>query len=223
MSTQSVVRGGGTKRIGLALIIVGALAFVACAVTIAVRIGPALGKGLTGRAYATPMDQVVTLTRGKWVVFQRNGTQSGGGGFTYSQENAITIAPSDVEVTDAGGRPVRTSELTANETITRNGAIYSGAVSFEVSSGGRYRIEIAQPGDQMLLSRDLGSLFVSVLGFILGAVGSMFVIGAGAIVLIVRASRRHRHRQTGPPPGLYPHPTTPGQMLYWNGAQWGQP
>jgi hypothetical protein len=213
---------GRSKRIGLTLIIVGALAFVACAVTIGVRVGPPLAKGITGRAYSTPMDQFVTLTHGKWVIFQRTGTQSGGGGITYSNQGPVTISPSDVEVTDPAGNPLPTSRMTANETIDRNGTVYTGALSFEVPARGQYRVVITQASDQVLLSRDLGSLFLSVLWLILVAVASVFVVGAGVIAMIVRASRRRRRPPSGPPPGFYPHPAIPGRMLWWDGYQWAR-
>ena len=221
MSAESnPATGVTTKRVGLAMVVVGALVLIACVATIAIRIGPAVVNGITGRSYATPMDQVVTLSHGKWVVFERTGSQSGGGGVTFTQNGAVTLSPDDVEVTDPDGNPVVTSFTTSNETINRNGAIYTGAVSFEANVHGDYRVRISATGDQVLLSRDLGSLFGSVLGFFLTAVGAGLLLVAGIVVLIVSATRRRRRRPTLPPPGWYPNPQVPGQVLWWNGQQW---
>lgn len=90
---RSPISRRGPKRAGLTLITVGAVAAATCLTIIGIRIGPALAHSLTGTSYATPMDQRVSLTRGKWVVFQRTGSQTGGGGVSFTDNNAVTLAP----------------------------------------------------------------------------------------------------------------------------------
>jgi len=98
-------------------------------------------------------------------------------------------------VTDSDGQPATTSSPPANDAIKREGTIYTGAVAFDASHQGTYRIQISQNSEQVLLIRDLGSPFGSVLGVIFTAVGAAFGIGAGALMLIISANHERKRRR----------------------------
>jgi hypothetical protein len=211
-------------RIGWLLIAAGLVLFAVSATIGGIRVGPALTHGLTGPSYQTPMDRTLSLSRGTWVVFERSGAQYGGGGFTVTNETGVTLGPGDVEVTGPDGRPIPTSTPSNNETINRNGTIYLGAVSFTVSRAGRYRVEIPQTDDDVILSRDLGSLLGSVLVLILTAIGGLLMAGGGTLTLIVGANRRRRRSAAFfAPPGWYPSPWMPNEYCWWDGRQWVPP
>ncbi len=198
-----------------------AATLIVCLATVGVRIGPALLQALTGPSHATPLDRTMTLTRGEWVVFELTGSQTSGGPVTVTNVSGVTLTPGDVVVTDPTGRPVATSVPSTNQTINRNGTIYSGAVAFDVTHPGKYRIRIAQAGDEVLIGRDIGSLLGSVLGFIVTGGSAGLGIVAGVVVLVVSARRRRRRlAQVLPAPGWYADPRTPGAYAWWNGQRW---
>ena len=62
-----------------------------------------------------------------------------------SDQEPVTISPSDVEVTDSTGQQLTTRTPSVNQTIDRDSTVYTGAVSFDVASKGQYRIQVSQP------------------------------------------------------------------------------
>jgi hypothetical protein len=219
-----VARFGAVKTVGWALAAVSGTTLVVCVALIVVRVGPPLAQGLTAPTYSTPMDRSVTLSRGDWVVFQHTGTQSGAGGVTFTQQVSVTISPGDVEVTDPDGHELNLSTESTSETINRNGAIYTAAVSFDAPRGGQYRVRIAQGGDQVLLSRDLGDLFGSVIGYFVAGGGAVYLLMVAVVVLVIDGDRRRRRRTRSiARPGWYPNPNQPGTVLWWDGQRWQLP
>ena len=195
-----------------------------------VRLGIDAFRDLRAPSYTTPMDRTMHLSPGRWSVFERTGSQVGGGGFTFTENGIPDLAPTDVTVQDSSGASVPTFPDDQNETINRNGAIYTGAVAFHIASGGSYRITVSNGGAQVIVARSLFdglgptlvTLFICVFFFLAAIVVLL-------ISLIVRARRRRRMQPYGPgpnppppppgpwgppPPGPWPGPPAPG---------WGAP
>jgi hypothetical protein len=103
------------------------------------------------------------------------------------------ITPAQVIITDPSGRGVAAYVETSNQTINRNGQIFTGAVRFQASTSGRYEIRVT--GDspsQVIITEDLGSAFAAVLGWF-GALFGGMVLLTGGIVILVRGRRRAAH------------------------------
>lgn len=195
------------KRIGWILIGVGIAVMALCVTFGILGSGRELVHGLTSTEYSTPVDRSLKLGEGKYVVFERD---------------VVTIRPDQVHVIAPDGSTVTTHEVGSSQKIDRNGRTYLGAVSFHTPKSGHYRIHVdADQATQVLISRDLGSLILAVLGWILGAGLGFFILAAGVALLIVSAVRRRRPPVvTAAPPGWYSDPSTPGRQRWWNGQNW---
>lgn len=161
-----------------------------------------------------PGQERIHLRQGKYIVFQRTGTTTGGGGISFTRDNGISLAPSMVSVTSSSGGNVDVGFPGSTQTITRGSHRYTGAVEFHAPSDGDYDIRIAAPPQpDVLVTRSLGDTFRSLLVWlVLGGVA--FLVFAGGVALLIVGEVR-RHRKPPPPPPLWsppppPHPWSPG-------------
>ena len=148
------------------------------------------------------------LKPGKYLVFQRTGTTTGGGGITFSRDRGVSLAPSMVTVTEATGEGLDVGVPGSTQTITRGGRKYTGAVEFRIPNTDDYVIRVdAPPQDDVLVARSLGEAFRSLVPWIGLGVLAFLVFAAGVTLLIVGEVRRHR--QNRPPPPYWQQPSWP--------------
>jgi Protein of unknown function (DUF2510) len=214
-------RGVSTlKRVGLALIAVGVCVMALCGTVIGVKIVPSLIRGITGPVYAVPMDRTISLSAGKYLVFERTGTRTSGGPITVTDDQGVSIGPDQIRVTAPDGTGVATGFPSGAQTIERNGVVFTGAVEFRARVSGDYEISVQTSSPTtVMISRDLGSLIISVLAWIATGAAGFFLLAAGTVMLIVYATRRNR-TPPGAPPGWYADPMDPGATRWWNGQVW---
>lgn len=207
------------RTIGWVLVALGVLVAAGSGVTLVVKIVNYVSHGLHEPTYPTPVNQQYRFHAGTYVVFERTGSASG-------VEGATTITPAQVTVTDDAGAVLSTGRPSGHQTITRDGEVYTGAVSFHVSHGGRYQVTVAadQP-TKVFVERDLGSIALALVVWILLIAGGVVTIIVGVVLIVVDVARKRR----GPPgvftpvafpAGWYPDPQFPGRSRWWDGQAW---
>jgi hypothetical protein len=228
---------GPSVRASVVVIAVG----IALAVPSGIQIALPFVRTISSKAVATPGVAHVRLERGGYTIFERTGTTAGGGGFTVTRNNAVSIDPSQVSVTAAGGgdRLVVKPATGVTERITRGSEIFTGAIRFRVDARGDYevRVDTSRPGD-VLVARSFGDTLHSVLGWVGAALGGAAIGLAGITMLIIGSVRRRRGGRSvhvpspgtslpvasSPdrlaPTGWYPDPEQPARLRYWDGTCW---
>jgi hypothetical protein len=182
-----------TKRTGITLVVLAVALMATAGAFIGTGLATSVGNALGGPIASTPTDQVKHLSPGRYVIFERTGTQSGVGGFSVTENAAVTITPAQVIITDPSGRAVAADAETSNQTTNRNGQIFTGAVRFQASTSGRYEIRVTSDSpSQVIISEDLGPAFAAVLGWFGALFGGMVLLTVG-IVVLVRGRRRATH------------------------------
>lgn len=161
-------------------------------VIVGVRTGPTILRTLNSPSVRTPGVTRPRLTAGTWFVFERTGTTRGGGGFTFTRNDAPVLRAADVTVTKPDGGDVAGSHVTVNETLTKGSRIYTAVLQFTVESTGTYAVTAGGPDSEIIVGRSLADTFRGSLWlFVVGAVGGLLV-AAGVVLLIVGAVRRGR-------------------------------
>ena len=174
--------------------------------------------GLSAPAQQLPLDTSVRLEPGTYVVFQRTGSYQDGV-VSVSANSPPTVEPSDVSVTGDDGTTllVRGRTRGYQETLSRDGLIYTDAVAFEVIREQGYHVLVGGEQGEVLLAPSLGWQ-VAPLGYaaLWGLPGVLLLVGG-----LVALGRRDRAlRRTQPPPGWYLDPQVQGRWRYWNGLRY---
>ena len=174
------------------VMVVGVVLGIPCAL----KAIPPFFEGLTGAVRPTPLDTRLRLRSGTYAVYERTGTQRGGGGFTVTENDAPRIAPGGVTVLSPSGQPISTHDFgtgSGSETITRNGAVFTATVRFDVETPGVHRVRIAgeRPG-QVIIARSLGGTFERVAPWIALGAGAGLVVATGAVLFAIGVIRRDR-------------------------------
>jgi hypothetical protein len=151
-------------------------------------------QSLDGPRMTVPGQQTVTLAEGPWTMFERTGTSRGGGGVSFTDTTGVTFGADDVVV--SGPQPVSTrSDLEGTtETLNRGGALYTGAVRFDVRGKGSYTITVRSDdptAHEVILARPLSYSFrhwKSLVVLVLGAIAMV----AGGVLLVLGILRQRR-------------------------------
>ena len=208
-------------KLGVALLVVGALS----AVPLVVKAVTSVGASITAKSHRTPFEITEDLDAGRYVVFERTGTTRTVGPITSTNNDAPTLSPELVDVVGPDGAPLPTEFLSgASETITQGNAVYTGVLEFEVATPGSHQIVVRGEGRQVLVSRSLGDSFRGLLPFVgVAAIGGVLFLG-GLALLIVGAVRSGRKATPAPSPtpspGWYADPGGGERLRYWDGAAW---
>jgi hypothetical protein len=141
---------------------------------------------------------------GDYYVYQHVGYQESGPGFSYSSSGIPTLRSDQVQVSGPNGIHLGTWSGDGSETITKGSWIYSNAVGFHVSAGGRYTVRITPTlPSTVIVAPSIGSQFVRAAPWLIlsGAGGLIAFLG---IVLLIVVIIRRRPKSTmvvsgGPP------------------------
>lgn len=149
---------------------------------------------VTSPSFDIPGSTTRTLDKGLYVVFERTGSSSSSGNVTITRNSSATIGPEDVEVTGPTGVRIPTREMSDNETVTRDGSIFSGAVKFTVDTPGQYEVRVSAGKGTAVVGPSLVDSVRRRLAWLLGiGIGGLaFVIGL--IWLIVALRRRGKNK-----------------------------
>lgn len=195
MDEAGVRRPGPSRAVA---IVVMALAGVVGAVAL-LHVAPAMVRNVgSSRRIAAPGESRVHLAAGRHLIFERTGTQSGGGGFTVTRSHGITLSEDQVSVTTASGAPLEVDVPTGTvETVTLGSRIYTGAVGFRTPAGSDYLIGIDTAEErELLVAHSLGDTLASVAGWFAVGLAAAFVGLLGVVLLIVGEVRRNRARKS---------------------------
>jgi hypothetical protein len=173
-----------------------------------VKISTSFVGGLTAPAHPMGTAVRIDLGAGRYNVFERTGTRSGGAGLTFTDRRAITIR--DVTVLAPTGESLPVRAVGGNETITRGSEIFTSAATFTTPAAGSYDITVSGAnGGSYVVARPITETFARQLPwFGLGALAAV-VAALGLVLLIVgivRRSRRSSPPQAPPPYGWNPPP-----------------
>jgi hypothetical protein len=215
---------------------------------VAAKVGSPVAQSLSSPAYATPLDTVLTLQRSDYALYELTGHTSGGGGITFTQRRAASLAPADVQVIGPDGIALSPrGPGSGTETLTRGQDIFTVAVYFTVPRQGSYHV-LVNSGQvlHVVISRSMASGLQGVKGKVGALLGGVLILVVGAMVLVVALIGRHRRRaagagpraerpaglpqgQTGapmqamgslPPPGWHLDPDGTQQWRWWDGRAW---
>lgn len=160
---------------------------------------------LTAPTMSTPGTATRDLEAGEHVVFQRTGTRSGNGGFTFGSDEGVTLASDEITIIGPDGEEIFAHPRAANETIDKNGATFTAAATFAAPVAGEYEITVSreEPGQVIVapsITEDLGS---SGRWFLLAIAGGLLGL-LGVVLLIVGIVRRSGRQAPPSAPGYAP-------------------
>lgn len=217
---------GPQLRTALAVIALGVAVAVVAGVGLVLRVVSVF----SSPAVSTPADLHRHLRPGTYEVYERTGSKSGAGGFSFTNDGPVTITPADVAVVGPDGRPVAVGMPgTVSETVTRGSQIYTGAVRFTVVTSGVYDVRVRSTGGagEVVVAETLGSTFRSGAQWF-GVLGlGVFVMLVGFLLLLIGVLRRRSARPTAStglvaavPPGWHPDPYRAASARWWDGTRW---
>ncbi len=207
----------GVRRFGWPrrILAIGVALSFAVAAFAWVRVISSVVGAVTETPQATPGLTERSFSPGRYGVFERTGTSTGGGGITFTENQLPRLRPGDVTVTGPNGAVVATRFMGSNETINQSGHMYTGVVEFDITESGRYQVQIGRVQGEAIVTRGLldGQASNLVLGL---ASGFVFLASAAALTIssiVVTVRRRRTERApwaqsaaiaAGPPPGWAP-------------------
>jgi hypothetical protein len=144
-------------------------------------------QSLNGPRMTVPGQQAVTLAEGPWTMFERTGTSRGGGGVSFTEFDSVTFGADDVVV--SGPQPVTTRSALegTTETLNRGGALYTGAVRFDVQAKGSYTITVrsTDPTEhEVILARPLSYSFRHWRSLLVLVLGALALVAGGVLLVL---------------------------------------
>jgi len=192
----------GTGRWLLVAVVVVSLVVVGVA---AVSLGTSGLAGLTAPTLTVPGTATRHLSPGRYLVFEATGSEQGGAGFTFSENQPPVTTPEDVTVVGPDAARVPVAFTRSDQTLKRGGRVYTGVVEFHVERAGVYRITVQGAAHQVVISR---SLFDGQASTIVTLVLAVLVAGIAGLALIIATIVHARHSRV-PAPGGFPGPGQP--------------
>lgn len=154
-------------------------------------VGSAIGDSFLREPCTTPCSSVLELDQGDYLVFELVGRSKRIGSVTSFSRGPETLGPADVTVQSVSGQELDIRRPSSGQTIERNGAIYGGAVRFEVPEAGRYTVSIKGRGDtNVLVAPALDQTFVRAVPGVLVVLLGGIAISTGLVVLLMARGRR---------------------------------
>jgi hypothetical protein len=185
------------KALALVLLIGGAVCGAIGLVLFAVF---AVGGLLDTTVYKTPVHVVVDCRSGTYYVYQANGSQYSGPGFSYSYSGLTTLTPGQVRVVGPNGRPDKAWAASGSDTITKGSTRYSNAVGFDTPIAGNYSVTITPSSPTaVIIAPSLGGQFLSAAPWLIFT-GVGFPTAIVGLVLLIRESNRRNRQDIVPGP-----------------------
>jgi hypothetical protein len=138
-------------------------------------------------AFDVPGESLESLGAGRYMVFERNGSNTDLGPVHFSQSGFTHVDAQDVTVEGPDGLPVPVRRTSANETLTQGSSIYTGVAEFNAPKSGRYRVSVQGQSGEVIVGREMLDALRSGLGWILLAIVGFVLLVAGLIVAVARA------------------------------------
>src|SRR5262245_32324933 len=91
-----------------------------------------------GPAIDAPGTTHLDLAAGRWIIFERTGTDENFGPAQRQTNGPNTITVANVEVTDLEGNSQSVRGVTGDQSLTQGSETFTGAVEFSVPTDGRY-------------------------------------------------------------------------------------
>lgn len=175
-------RSGGLLITGLALLVVALLLTVVAAAGMAWGARDFIG-AFGSPAIAVPGQGAAQLSAGRWSVMQR------------ADGRAAEIDARDIEVVGPTGS-VPVADVTATETLERNGVVYQAVARFDAPADGVYGIRVAESEpSEIIMAPSLIPVFIGAMLWLV-LLGVAIVAGlAGVALVIVALSRRAQSAQ----------------------------
>lgn len=178
-------------RSGWLLVAAGIACGGLAALFLANAVGSAIGDSFFREPCETPCSSVLELEQGDYLIFELVGRSKRIGSVTSFSRGPETLGPADVTVQSVNGQELDIRKPSSGQTIERNGAIYGGAVRFEVPEAGRYTVSIKGRSDKsVLVAPALDQTFVKAIPGVLVVLLGGIAISTGLVVLLMARGRR---------------------------------
>jgi hypothetical protein len=174
-----------------------------------------------GPAIDAPGITTIHLGAGRWIIFERTGTEQDFGPVQTQTDRPTTIAPDNVEVTDTDGNEQSVRDVTGDQSITLGSTKFTGAVEFSVPADGTYVIVIqGTPATSALLARALSDQVKAAAPWLILLVAGGILLIFGVVFTVLPAGSSMAARRPVSPPGWYQDPSAPMRFRWWDGRTW---
>ncbi len=194
---------------------------VAVAAFSIVRVVQIVKSSVDGPAVTAPGETTIHLDAGRWIIFERTGTEQDFGPVHTENNGPTTITPANVQVTDLNGTEQSVRDVTGDQSLTQDGTKFTGAVEFSVPTDGTYDIDIeGTTASSALLARPLTDQVKAAAPWLVLLVASGIVLILGIVFTVLPAGSSMAERSPVTPPGWYQDPWAPMRFRWWDGRAW---
>ena len=169
---------GPRLALAIPLLIVGVLAAIASFV----GLGTALLRSFSDAPTLTsPASDTVVCHPGTYVLYVESGS------------TPLTVG--NLKITSPDGAAVPVDIETVTQSISRDGATWSGSLGFVVAQGGAYTVSVSGIGTTLITAPSFATTAKANLAWIIGVGLSLLTAGLGLILLIVALVKRSGARK----------------------------